>query len=467
MNTDSVPQVSMGVSGRVRRCATLTAAIALRILLLGKRVGLMRIYALLPSPWRIRVKLFLYGVAGIPMSPLPVPSRYTRQHVRRRLSATEAERGINLLGYARGAFGLAENVRTHARVLERMQYPFDVIDFDLGVADRGQDPSLDKYFSDRMLYKRNLFFINADQMPIAYTSLGRKQLEPHLNIGYWEWELEKFPNEWCRSFDFVDEVWVSTDFVRRAVAACTRKPVVRIPKAIAVDAPIGMGRDYFGIPSDDYVFLFSYDFHSSAVRKNPEAVIKAFRSAFSDRSLQARLLVKSSNGARFPNELASLKHNVADDPRIDVRDDILTREEMTGLQNSVDCYVSLHRCEGFGLGLAECMYLGKPVIATAYSGNLDFMDKDNSLLVDYTLVPVGRGQYISWKGQVWADADTQHAAEFMRAMFDQRELAARIGASAAASIRRTNSYAACSSAIADRLQRLGSPTVARVAAAAT
>jgi glycosyltransferase involved in cell wall biosynthesis len=127
---------------------------------------------------------------------------------------------------------------------------------------------------------------------------------------------------------------------------------------------------------------------------------------------------------------------------------------MFGLQNSVDCYVSLHRSEGFGLGMAECMYLGKPVIATAYSGNLDFMDRDNSLLVDYRMVPLRDGDYPYWQGQQWADADAAHAAHWMRQVFDDREFARRIGAAAAASIRRTNSKDACGAAVVARLQEI-------------
>jgi glycosyltransferase involved in cell wall biosynthesis len=127
---------------------------------------------------------------------------------------------------------------------------------------------------------------------------------------------------------------------------------------------------------------------------------------------------------------------------------------MSGLQNAVDGYVSLHRAEGFGLGMAECMYLGKPVIATAYSGNMDFMDEDNSLLVEYRMVPLHEGDYMYWRGQQWADPNVAHAARLMRQVFDDRDLARRIGANAAASIRRTHSHAVCGSAMVERLRAI-------------
>jgi glycosyltransferase involved in cell wall biosynthesis len=299
-----------------------------------------------------------------------------------------------------------------------------------------------------------VFFVNADQMQIARNVLGREAFAGHHNIGFWVWELEKFPREWRDAFKLVEEVWVPTGFVRETIAAATDKPVLRMPKAIEFEAPVGIDRAHFGLPSDEFVFLFSYDFNSFIARKNPEAAIAAFRQAFADGVDGVRLVVKSTNGERLPEKLASLQRSVADDPRIEVRDGFLSRDEMFGLQNSVDCYVSLHRSEGFGLGMAECMYLGKPVIATAYSGNLDFMDHDNSLLVDYKMVPLRDGDYPYWQGQQWADADVAHAARLMRQVFDDREFARRVGAAAAASIRKTHSKAVCGAALVARLQEI-------------
>jgi len=218
--------------------------------------------------------------------------------------------------------------------------------------------------------------------------------------------------------------------------------------------PQNMDRSHFGLQPGEFVFLFSYDFNSFAARKNPEAVIAAFREAFADGARGVRLLVKSTNGVRFPDKLAALQRSVADDPRIEVRDGFLSRDEMFGLQNTIDCYVSLHRSEGFGLGMAECMYLGKPVIATGYSGNLDFMNHDNSLLVDCRMVPLHEGDYPYWQGQHWADPDIAHAAHLMRQVYESREFAQHIGAVAAASIRRSNSKAVCGAAVTARLQEI-------------
>jgi glycosyltransferase involved in cell wall biosynthesis len=212
-----------------------------------------------------------------------------------------------------------------------------------------------------------------------------------------------------------------------------------------------MNRDRFGLPADEFVFLFSFDFNSFVARKNPEAVIAAFRQAFADGTRGVRLLIKSTNGERCRDRLDALRREVADDPRIEVRDGFLSRDEMFGLQGVADCYVSLHRSEGYGLGMAESMYLGKPVIATRYSGNLDFMNDENSLLVDFTMVPLRRGDYPYWQGQSWAEADAAHASKLMRRVFDNPAFATELGARAAASIRRTHSRAACAEAVRNRL----------------
>lgn len=429
-------------------------AAVLRAFVWGKQHnGLARIYARIPFTWRLAIRRRLHAAAGIPMPPLPFET--TRQRAARiKRTPPPISPGVNMLGYARGEFGVAENVRSYARALEQAGHPFLIFNFDVGTASRQQDRSMERHFSDTLSYADNVFFINADQMQIARDVLGREAFAGHHNIGFWVWELAKFPRDWHGAFDLVDEVWAPTEFVREAIAASTSKPVLRMPKAIEFEAPTGMDRAYFGLPKDEFLFLFSYDFNGFIARKNPEAVIAAFRQAFADGITGVRLLVKSVNGSRFPDKLEALQRSVTDDARIEVREGFLSREEMSGLQNSVDCYVSLHRAEGFGLGMAECMYLGKPVIATAYSGNLDFMGSDNSLLVDFNMIPLRAGDYPCWEGQHWADPDVMHAARLMRQVFDDREFARRIGTTAAASIRRTNSKSVCGTAVTMRLAEI-------------
>jgi glycosyltransferase involved in cell wall biosynthesis len=411
------------------------------------------LHAHVPFKWRLALRWRLHGIVGSPMPPLPLPkaaqgSTASRSYVLN----PPTRRGANLLGYARGEFGLGESLRAYAHSLEHAQYPFTIFNFDVGTASSQRDHSMDVHIADTLRYAANIFFINADQMPIACKVLGKQTFAGHYNIGLWLWELKIFPRDWRCAFELVDEVWAPTTFVRDAIGAATGKPVLRMPLAVEPQAPVGMDRACFGLPQDEFVFLFSFDFNGFASRKNPEAVIAAFRLAFGGGAHKVRLLLKSSSGQRFHERLEALQHDIADDPRIELRDGFLSREEMSGLQNAADCFVSLHRAEGFGLGLAECMYFGKPVIATGYSGNMDFMDHANSLPVDYRMIPLRDGDYPYWQGQHWADPDVAHAARLMRQVYEHRDLARRIGGNAATSIRRSHSHASCAAAITQRLQ---------------
>ncbi|HET7561555.1 MAG TPA: glycosyltransferase [Rhodanobacteraceae bacterium] len=432
--------------------------VALRVLAWGKRRPLLaRWYARLPQSWRMGFRRRAHSYSGVPfpLATLPHASRLRVPTFAEGLEDADTralENGVNLIGYARGEFGIAENVRSYARALEQAGHPFLIRNFDVGVASRQQDHSMERHFSEVLRYDINVFFINADQMQVARDTLGKSAFDGRHNVGYWLWELEHFPRAWQGAFDLVDEVWAPTEFVRAGIAANTRKPVLKMPKAIEFEAPTGMDRAHFGLDADACTFLFSYDFNGFAARKNPEAVITAFRQAFPVERRDVRLLVKSVNGHRFPERLSSLASSVADDPRIEIRDGFLSRGEMHGLQNAIDCYVSLHRAEGFGLGLAECMYLGKPVIGTAWSGNMEFMTHDNACLVDYRLVPVGEGEYPFWQDQHWAEADVQQAAMFMRRVSEDREWARALGARAARDIRANLSREVCAASVISRMR---------------
>lgn len=370
------------------------------------------------------------------------------------LSAPLLRGGVNLVGYARGEFGVAENIRSYARALEAAGYPFVIRNFDVGVASRQADHSMDKYHSEHLPYATNIFFVNADQMSVVHQHLTQSAFEGRYNIGYWVWELEHFPQEWVPALDFVDEVWVPTEFVRGAIAERTAKPVLVIPKSIDFPQPLPVRRSHFQLPESEFVFLFSFDFNSYISRKYPEAVIHAFKGAFEDVEAGARLYIKCINGSRFPEKLDQLTGLIAGDRRITIVDGFLDRDQMFALQSVSDVYVSLHRSEGFGLGMAECMRLGKPVVATGYSGNVDFMNQANACLVDYSLVPLQEGDYPFWEGQHWADPDIAQAAGIMRRLFDDREYYNVIAAAARTSISATNSKSVCANAVISRLSAI-------------
>ena len=184
-----------------------------------------------------------------------------------------------------------------------------------------------------------------------------------------------------------------------------------------------MDRLAVGASHDTFVFLTMFDMLSVFNRKNPLAVIQSFKSAFAG-SKSAKLVVKVSHAQYFPNEMRKLREASAGYP-IHIIDSVLPREDVNALLAMCDCFISLHRSEGFGLALAEAMYLGKPVIATAYSGNLDFTRPNNSFLVDYTMQPVGPGSAPYHPDCLWADPSLESAIEQMRLVYESSEVSAK------------------------------------------
>ncbi|MEA3502798.1 MAG: glycosyltransferase, partial [Actinomycetota bacterium] len=230
------------------------------------------------------------------------------------------------------------------------------------------------------------------------------------------------------AFDLVDEVWMNSEYAAESVRKVATKPVYSFPLTVSVPESEAMDKSKLGLP-DRFMFLFSFDFFSIFERKNPVALIEAFRLAF-EPGEGPILVVKSINGDKMLTDLEQLRMAAADHPDVYVMDGYLPVEVKNRLMATCDAYVSLHRSEGFGLTMAEAMALGKPTIATGYSGNLEFMDADNSYLVKYkpTTVPEGCDPYPV--GATWAEPSVEHAAKQMRRVYDNPEEAAAIGAEA-------------------------------------
>lgn len=359
--------------------------------------------------------------------------------------------GVNLIGYAQAEMGLGEILRSTAISLEKAEVPFVVRKLSIPLQNRQNNRSLVKYLSKKCRYPINCIGVNPDlayRIPLwlSYFEWGTKY-----NVGFWFWELEGFPKQWKYACKLVDEVWVNTSFVQAAVASV--HPIVhKIPFAVEFDEPSGsFDRAYFNLPSSKFLYIFSYDFNSSAARKNPKAVVQAFKQAFPDAAQDVGLVVKSINSEQAKEQRDRVKAELEADSRVFWIDEYLTTEEMRGLLRACDCYVSLHRSEGLGLGMAESMYLGKPVIATAYSGNMEYMNDENALLVPYQMVEVGAGEYLYGEGQFWAEADVSVAAGMMRDVFENSGLKASVGSKASAYMRANHSIAVAGEALRLRL----------------
>jgi len=360
----------------------------------------------------------------------------------------------NVVGYLKGEFGVAEGGRLLVRAAETHGIEVALIGIDATETARAEDLRLAGAISSVAPHPINILCVNADQIPHVMSTLGSQVLGGHYNVGFWFWELSGFPAAWGTSIDLVDEIWVATRFVQESIAAATAKPVRLVRMAIDATPSREYRRSEFGLPDDRFIYLFTFDFASFTERKNPRAVVATFRSAFPRGDEPVELVIKTTNGQRRPDELGRLEAVAEGDTRVRVVDRFMSRDELFGLQSVVDSYVSLHRSEGFGLGLAESMSLGKPVIGTAYSGNMEFMDASNSCLVGYRLVDVQTGEYPYPAGQVWADPDLDQAAYHMRRLVEDPGYAAELGRRAREDIARDFSFEAVGERIARELARI-------------
>jgi glycosyltransferase involved in cell wall biosynthesis len=261
-------------------------------------------------------------------------------------------------------------------------------------------------------------------MLAAQHIMGRDFFSDRYVIGQWFWELESAPDWYSPAFPLVNELWAPTRFIesmlRRSVPDSVTVTYTPLPVvAPAVDA--SLGRRHFGL-DNRFMFLFAFDFMSVMKRKNPLGLVEAFCRAFAD-GAGPMLVMKAINGEKRPHDLALLQAAIADRSDIVLMSDYLTRIETSTLTSIADCYVSLHRSEGLGLTISEAIALGVPVIATGYSGNLDFMTDANANIVSMHRVKVGDDAGGYSPIAVWAEPNLDEAAALMRSVYENPEMA--------------------------------------------
>lgn len=277
-----------------------------------------------------------------------------------------------------------------------------------------------------------LLAMNADNVMNLQHHMNPAVLAQNRRIGLFFWELPVFPGVWAGACEQVDEVWVSSRFVRDSLQSTTSKPVHIVPLPVPLnDLDAIQSRRALGLPLDRLLYLVTFDFNSFPERKNPMGALRAFLDAFPKATESSPLLVVKCHGARnraaYEKELGEA---IARNPHMMLIDRVMTAQEMLQLQAATDVYVSLHRAEGFGLNLAESMAAGKVAIGTNFSGNVDFMNAQNSLLVDFDMRPVRDGEYVAWQGQWWAAPRHDDAVSALRLAESSSALRGQLGEAA-------------------------------------
>lgn len=369
------------------------------------------------------------------------------------LNEDTIKKGINLVGYIKSEHGVGEAARHMADCIDKTGYDWSIYDFEVGNLSRQNDTRWDSKIDEELPYNISILNINADQMPVAQNNLPAKIWNKGYVIGVWYWELEDFPDEWKGSFDLVSEIWAPTKFIAESISLKSTKPVVYMPPSMRLNHPQKCDRKDFGLPEDAFLFLNMYDSLSYNTRKNPRAAFMAFKNAFAYDDKTVGLVVKVNNSS-IVSEDEYLKELVGDYQNIYIISETLTREQVNELICVCDVAVSLHRSEGLGLLCEEAMYFGKPVIATNWSGNTDFMNNENSCLVDYDLVNIGQdyGPYKAW--QRWAEPKIEMAKDYMLKLKNDKQYYSKIAQEAEKYIKTNYSDEKCAERMRRRLETI-------------
>jgi glycosyltransferase involved in cell wall biosynthesis len=320
------------------------------------------------------------------------------------------QRGINVVGYVHDQSGLATIARLLLRTLEEAGVPHAVVPY-------GPQPFSGRLRKAEFPYDTNVVCVNPDVLPSIVQRFGPSPFRERRTIGFWWWEVESFPGPLAAAAHLVDEIWVGSAHVARAVRARVSKPVHVFPVPIVRPHPAKASRADLGVPTGAFAFLFTFSFRSVFDRKNPVGLVDAFDRAFTPGQGPV-LVLKSSHSSRHPQELARLRTVIGSRTDVVLLDGPLSPGRYDALVNACDAYASLHRAEGLGLTIAEAMALGKPAIATAYSGNLEFMTDENSYLVPYRLSEIPRGIEPYPPNTPWAEPDLDSAAQALRAVVE-------------------------------------------------
>ncbi len=372
-------------------------------------------------------------------------------HSEKLKSKTFGDFGINIVGYFQGEFGVAEAARNFAKACKAANIPHALINVTTP-HHRNNDRTFTE-FSTNNPYSFNLLVTNADQTDFFLEKLGKQFFENKYNIGIWSWELEEFPKKWLPYLKYFDEIWTMSSYMTNNMGKVFPIPVITMTVPISLEESKTSEKIHMSnLKNYEFIFLMIFDFASISERKNPIGVIKSFNQAFT-KNENVCLIIKSINGSKFPDQEEEIK-NLTKKQNIIYISDHFSKNEMSELMNSCDCYLSLHRAEGFGLNIAEAMSAKKFVITTDYGGNRDIMNVNNSFLVKYQFTKIEKDFGPYKKGNYWAEPDINHAAQLMKFVYENRKTLENITLNASSFVNQSLSYAKIGERIKHRLESI-------------
>lgn len=371
------------------------------------------------------------------LARLRLPERVRAAHGEHLASITpvepDSDRGpvemITVVGPLGHGSGLGAAARACVQAFKAAQIPVEILNLETTWGRNDEDGGTQ--VTDRARGDINVIHFNPDVIIENLSRFGLEQFAGRYNIGYFVWETSQASAAHRLGVGLVDEVWVPTEYCREIYQKVTDRPIVVVRTPVPrIDGLGWASRRAFGIPDGPFTFVYTFDGASRFTRKNPIAAVAAFRRAFAAGE-DVRLILKTQNTDHLhpadDRMYAEIRRQAREDRRIVVIDESFTSNEVHGLIAVCDCYVSLHRAEGFGYGMAEAMKLRVPVIATGYSGNADFTTEETAYPVRHRLIPVTKEEFVYDEGgQEWAEPDVEHAAERMREVMSDPHRQARV-----------------------------------------
>ena len=336
-----------------------------------------------------------------------LPKKVPRYEIKREHLDSKA---INYYGYIKAESGLGNVCRGYIGLLRELGYKVSAINLPCGLSE--VDFDADDQPNDQALF--NLIHMNADSMHYFFTKISDSHIKGKINIGLWVTELSAFRSDWFDSFSPLHEVWVPSDFCAEAVAAISPVPVQKIPYLVqeTKSSEHAYPRSHFGLPKQGFIYAFMFDCSSFVARKNPFALVKAFKKLNQDHE-SMYLALKVNNAHKDPAIFNQLIELMGKNKNIILVEQSLNSDELTAFYKNIDCYVSPHRSEGFGLTIAEAMLAELPVIATDYSGSIDFVKSIHAYPVKSGLSVIEENHGPYSKGLIWGEPDVEDLLEKM------------------------------------------------------
>jgi glycosyltransferase involved in cell wall biosynthesis len=358
---------------------------------------------------------------------------------------------VNVVGYLSSEVGVGQSARQIIAGLDAHDVPSLSIGVEAPLSRSASHGAAQGHIEAP--FDLNIICVNADQLPAFAKEAGPEFFTDRYSIGVWWWELSDFPEQWHGSFAHLDEIWTGSRFIADALSTRSPIPVVSLPLPVAEPRIVPPDRGALGLPEDEFIFLFSFDYNSAFRRKNPDGLIEAFARAFGPDD-GVRLVVKSVNHENDPDNHDLLRLAAAPHPHVQLLSQYLPAARNESLMASCDAFVSLHHSEGFGLGLAEALLRRKPVIATDYGGSTDFLTESTGYPVSFRMVDVGAGAPPYPPSSQWAEPDLDHAAALMKHVVANPEEAAARAQRGAQLVRATYTAEPAGARMAQRLSAI-------------